>query len=95
MLTTTGKLKTEHASKYLQQLCKHFAHKIEVDFDTQKGWVAFEMGKAHMTADTEGLTVTCEVAEPEAVIAVHNVIDSHLAKFAFRETVKTMTWTTC
>ena len=27
----TGTFTTDHASKYLQQLCKHFAHKIEVE----------------------------------------------------------------
>lgn len=94
MSTTTGYYKTENASKYMQQLCKHFGHKIEVSCDTEKGWAAFEMGTAYMTADAEGLTVTCDVQDPGSLPAVHSVIDRHLERFAFRETVKTMTWTT-
>lgn len=94
MLTTTGHLKTAHASKYLQQLCKHFGHKIEVSFDENKGWAAFVMGTAHMTAEADRLMVTCDVEDEKAVEAVHHVIDSHLETFAFREEVKTMTWET-
>jgi hypothetical protein len=94
MSITTGYYETENASKYLQQLCKHFGHKIETGCDAQKGWAAFEMGTAHMTANKDGLTVTCEVTDPAAVAAVHSVIDNHLTKFAFRETINTMTWTT-
>lgn len=93
MPTTTGYLRTEHASKYLQQLCKHFAHKIEVEYNAEKGWAAFAMGTAHMIADDDRLTVTCDVADTAAIAAVHSVIDSHLKKFAFRDAVNTMTWT--
>ena len=44
MPTTTGFYQTENGSKYLQQLCKHFGHKIETSYDSEKGWAAFEMG---------------------------------------------------
>jgi len=88
-----GYYATENASKYMQQLCKHFGHKIEVSCDTENGWAAFEMGTAHMSATDTGLSLTCEVHDPAAIPAVHNVIDRHLEKFAFRETVKTMEWT--
>jgi hypothetical protein len=94
MPTTTGYLKTDNGSKYLQQLCKHFGHKISVSFDAEKGWAEFPMGTAQMTADENGLTVTCEVADAKGVGMVHGVIDSHLEKFAFREGTKVMTWKT-
>lgn len=28
---------TAHASRYLQQLCKHWAHRFEVTFDPHQG----------------------------------------------------------
>ena len=56
MPTTTGFYQTENGSKYLQQLCKHFGHKIETSYDSEKGYAAFEMGTAYMTADSKGLT---------------------------------------
>ncbi|KEJ88494.1 DUF2218 domain-containing protein [Sulfitobacter donghicola] len=94
MPTTTGYLKTEYGSKYLQQLCKHFGHKIDVSYDAEKGWAAFSMGTAQMSADENGLMVTCEVADAKGVEMIHGVIDSHLEKFAFREEIKVMTWET-
>lgn len=94
MPTTTGHLKTPNASKYLQQLCKHFSHKIEVSFDETQGTAAFEMGTAHMTADATELTVVCTVQDAAAIPVVHHVIDSHLEKFAFREGIEAMAWTT-
>ncbi|WP_299559398.1 DUF2218 domain-containing protein [uncultured Sulfitobacter sp.] len=92
MPTVKGYYATENASKYMQQLCKHFGHKIEVSCDAEKGWAAFEMGTAHMTATDAGLRLICEVQDAAAVSAVHDVIDRHLEKFAFREPVKTMEW---
>lgn len=93
MPTTTGFFQTENGSKYLQQLCKHFGHKVETSFDPHKGWVAFDMGTAHMTAKEEGLTVTATVKDQDAVRVMHDVIDRHLEKFAFREADKKMVWT--
>ncbi|MDF3383420.1 MULTISPECIES: DUF2218 domain-containing protein [Sulfitobacter] len=93
MPTTTGFYQTENGSKYLQQLCKHFGHKIETSYDSEKGWAAFEMGTAYMTADSKGLTVTATLDDPEMVPALHSVIDRHLETFAFREAEKNMVWT--
>jgi len=93
MPTTTGFYETENGSKYLQQLCKHFGHKVETSFDPHKGWVAFEMGTAYLSATDGGLTVTATVEDAKAVRVVHDVIDRHLEKFAFREPEKTMVWT--
>ncbi len=92
MPTIKGYYRTENASKYLQQLCKHFGHKIETSFDAQQGWAAFEMGTAYMVATNDGLSLTCEVTDVAVVPAVHNVIDRHLEKFAFREASCTMEW---
>lgn len=36
-LQQTGTFMTPNASKYLQQLCKHFAHKVAVVFDETEG----------------------------------------------------------
>lgn len=39
-MISTARLETANASKYLQQLCKHFAHKVEVRFDETEGHCA-------------------------------------------------------
>lgn len=36
-LTETGTFVTPNASKYLQQLCRHFAHNVAVTYDAHRG----------------------------------------------------------
>lgn len=41
MSSATAKVPTQHASKYLQQVCKHWEHNLAVAFDAQQGTVTF------------------------------------------------------
>lgn len=93
MPRTIGTFATENASKYLQQLCKHFGHKIEVEYAPTKGICHFEFGTAKLSADDAGLTVQIDLADVGKLDQAHMVIDQHLARFAFREGFETMTWT--
>ena len=39
--TATAQVPTAHASKYLQQLCKHWQHNLAVAFTADHGTVTF------------------------------------------------------
>lgn len=91
-LTETGTFVTPNASKYLQQLCKHFAHKVEVTYDAHHGTVAFPMGSARMTADDTVLTIVFTLDRAEDIGSARHVIDAHLERFAFREDFNGMAW---
>lgn len=90
----TGTYETKNASKYLQQLCKHFGHKIDVTFDCFSAQCVFVFGTANMTAEETSLRIDFELSEVEAVAAAKSVIDRHLEKFAFREAFVSMDWVT-
>jgi hypothetical protein len=92
MIRLTGIFETPHASKYLQQLCKHFAHKVEATFDATWGVVALPCGKTEITASETTLSVTIELVADDKVEHGKHVIDSHLQKFAFREEFEAMDW---
>lgn len=89
---STGIFATAHASKYLQQLCKHFAHKVEVQHDAHRGTVALPLGPAELTADSDSLTVTVSAPDAEGIERAQAVIDRHLMPFAFREAFEKMNW---
>ena len=91
-MQSTGTFATAHASKYLQQLCKHFAHKVEVSNDTAQGRVALAMGPVDLTADDATLTVTVTAPDAEGITRAQSVIDRHLVPFAFREAFQTLDW---
>lgn len=87
-----GRFPTSNASRYLQQLCKHFAYKVDVQFDETFGTIALIVGKATLTATDAELIVDLEVDSAEGLGRARGVIDSHLARFAFREAFQTMNW---
>ncbi|RBO53442.1 DUF2218 domain-containing protein [Rhodovulum sp. BSW8] len=92
LLHDTGVFSTPKASSYLQQLCKHFAHKVAVEYDTDLGRVALPPGEASLEASDGLLTVTVSGADPAALELARNIVDSHLARFAFREGFEKMDW---
>ncbi|AZB56982.1 DUF2218 domain-containing protein [Cereibacter sphaeroides] len=91
-MISTACLETANASKYLQQLCKHFAHKVEVRFDETEGHCALPPGPALLRADADGLTVQVEAEDAKGLIQARFVIDSHLVTFAFREGFTGLDW---
>ena len=40
-INSTASVPTAHASRYLQQLCKHWSHNLAVEFDEARGTVTF------------------------------------------------------
>lgn len=91
-LQDTGTFQTSNASKYLQQLCKHFAHKIEVEFDETSGRAALPAGPATLTATDDALRVEISAETGEGLERARHVIDDHLKRFAFREGFEQMAW---
>ncbi|GGH43807.1 DUF2218 domain-containing protein [Frigidibacter albus] len=92
MYVTTARYPTAHASKYLQQLCKHFAHKVEVEHDETTGRSALMSGVAEMRADADALHVRITAEDPKSVIQTRFAIDSHLVTFAHREGFLGLSW---
>jgi hypothetical protein len=94
MPQTTGTFATPHAAKYLQQLCKHFAHKVEVQNTETEGTAALPVGPARMSATAERLIISIDVSSADQLDRAHMIIDSHLERFAFRENFTKMDWVT-
>ena len=92
MLKATAYLKTAHGSRYLQQLCKHFAHKAEVEFTPTEGLCALRSGPARMWADEAGLRVEVTASDEGGLAGAKRAIDSHLQRIASREGFDEMPW---
>lgn len=90
MPTLTGNYATAHASKYLQQLCKHFGHKVDVSYDIQAGTAALPVGPTQLIATDDALSVVIALNDAGDADRAKFILDSHLEKFAFREEFTTM-----
>lgn len=88
MTTSTALIDTPKASGFLQQLCKHFGHKVPAEFTEDQGRITFEMGTATLTAQGEQLRMTVEGADDAATIRLEEIMGGHLERFAFREELK-------
>ncbi|CAN5178550.1 DUF2218 domain-containing protein [soil metagenome] len=84
-------LATDKASRYLQQLAKHFAHKLPVTFDPQQGKISFSVGDCDMIATEVQLVLTLTSPDAESLAQLENVVERHLVRFAFREEL-TLDW---
>ncbi|GAB5486976.1 MAG: DUF2218 domain-containing protein [Parasphingorhabdus sp.] len=91
--SSNAKVTTDKASRYLQQMCKHFSHKLDVDFDRESGEIFFPFGKLNMRAGESELTlsVTTE-GDLETLAKMEKATADHLIRFMFREEPK-IDWT--
>ena len=92
MATARGRAKTASGSKYLQQLCKHWSHKFEVEFSENRGQVRFSSAVATMEASADGLLVSIEADDTESVEQLKEIVAQHLDRFAFREAPLPLKW---
>lgn len=84
---------TASGSRYLQQLCKHWAHKFPVEFTPERGEITLPLGRCELQADAGGLDARLSGAEDETTLArFEQVVADHLKRFAFREDLQ-FAWT--
>ena len=76
---------TGSSVRYMTQLCKHFAHRLEVTLNERDAQIVFSSGVCDVTAEETGLRM-CVAAEDEAGLEqLQSVVISHLQRFAFRD----------
>ncbi len=91
-MQASTRLETPNGSKYLQQLCKHFGHKVEVEYDEKTGRAALPPGPAVLEADAAGLTITVEAEDIKGLTQARYIIEDHLIRFAWKEKLMVLIW---
>jgi len=85
---SVAEVATPNASRYLQQLCKHFAHKLPVTFDAHAGEIDFSMGRCALDASND-VVLRILLSAPDAgpMVELQEIVSRHLVRFAFRESL--------
>ena len=93
---------TGSASKYLQQLCKHWQHNLAVEFTPDHGTVTFPRdargadhpGEALVTFDAgeRELSVRIDASCAAQLDGLKGAVARHLDRFAFREAPLAFDW---
>jgi hypothetical protein len=84
---------TESGGKYVQQLCKHWSHKLPVQLEGDTGVVTFDTAVTTMTAGPQAIEVSIRGQDREAIEGLKGVVARHLDRFAFREAPLLFVWT--
>ena len=85
MAEATARVPTAHASRYLQQLCKHWSYKFETEFDDAQGRINFGAAAVRFAAAPDVLAVTLMAGDSDGLDRMEGVVAEHLRRFAFRE----------
>ena len=78
----SGAVNTKKGAKYVQRLCKHFAHKVQAHWQETQGQVQFEMGTTDIFASTDALTLICKANNAIDLGDIVDTIDQHFQRFA-------------
>lgn len=101
-VTSTALVPTKSGSRYLQQLCKHWAHNLAVEFTPERGTVVFPKNARGADWPADGLvtmiahadTLECRIdASIEGQLeGLKGALARHLDRFAFREAPLSFDW---
>lgn len=102
-VVAAARVPTAHASRYLQQVCKHWAHNLSVEFTPEQGSIVFPKdargaswqgdGRVLFIAEPEVLAVRIEASEPAQLEGLKGAVARHIDRFAFREAPLAFDWT--
>jgi uncharacterized protein len=84
---SVAEVATPFASGYLQQLCKHFQHRLPVEFDAHAGVIGFEGGECRLEGAAGALKLAVAAADVASRERLEEVVARHLVRFAFREEI--------
>ena len=74
-------------------MCKHFAHKIPVEYDDSSGLAHLPDGTLSMKASEDGVLVfSVTAADVQKLLKTRYVVDAHIVRFAFREAILGLDW---
>lgn len=93
MHISEARVSTVSASRYLQQLCKHWSHKFAVAYTPEKGSIPFaDDRRCLLEATPDHLAMRIEANDEATLARMESVVVDHLKRFAFREDLSEITW---
>lgn len=93
MSLSIARVPTASASRYLQQLAKHWSHRMAVTFSPEEATIEFPTGaRLEMRAASDTLDLLLSVPADGDVARMRQVVEEHIDRFAFREGALTYDW---
>lgn len=88
-MRSEARVKTPRASRYANQLCKHFAHKIRAEWAEPEGVAEFpELGTCRLVSGPDELVLRIEAgdaAKLAKLAKIQFIVGDHLERFGARD----------
>lgn len=88
----TAVFRTGKASRYIAQLCKHFAHKVEASFSETEGRADLPGSLLLLRATPETLEIELRSDSLKEFTKGRYIVEDHIVRFAFREKLYCLNW---
>lgn len=82
MPLSRAEIATPSGERLINRLCKHWAHKLDVEQSEQQATITFETGTCLMYAEPGRLLLSIETLEEEHLDQLEGVVESHLVRMA-------------
>src|SRR3954470_24776536 len=93
MPASEATIRRASASRYLQQLCKHWSHKFAVSFTPEHGTIPFDETRVcTLDGSKDALALRIDAADDATLERMEGVVVEHLKRFAFREELDDVRW---
>ncbi len=93
MPVSRARIATTSGAKYMTQLCKHWSHRLVVEYNETTGRIAFDdERRCVLHAGPDALEIDVETASDEQLARTQDTVVNHLKRFAFREDFSEIGW---
>jgi len=87
-LHSAAYVSTERPSRYLKQVCSHFGHKIESQYDETTGRLGFPFGTCELEAQDGTLVLRVAAPDAEQLDRIEGVVGGHLERFGTKDALQ-------
>lgn len=85
-ISSIARVQTPKASNYLIQLCKHFGHKLKIDYDRHHARIVYNDRICELDVQNDDtLVLTMTAPDYDQLCAIEDMVARHLQRFAFKE----------
>ncbi|MFK7962533.1 MAG: DUF2218 domain-containing protein [Burkholderiaceae bacterium] len=86
-MQTQSIVKTEQGKKIMSRLCRHWAHKCEVDQNENDALIQLPFGECRIAVNDSAMTTAIKVLEGWSVERAEKMVGSHLIRMAQKEPI--------
>lgn len=86
LITREGLVTITSPNRLLNRLCKHFSHRVQVEYHKFSARVTFAEGSCHLQANADQLRIVCSADSPDNLEAIVSTLNRHVPQFCAPDT---------